>query len=170
MSNHVLMAMTWKPEPNYLNGSIRKSQDRKIHTLRCLYLTKKTKPLSCISHRRHQTWPCWLFVFLKLNCALEASSNHSSSKIQLVLQLRLKGQKCHMDRILFQQDGVTCHTTRETVQLLYESLLGRVVSHFSDQNRPLRTCDLTPLELFYFKIFWSFGLMSTMLLPPMLWR
>lgn len=48
----------------------------------------------------------------------------------------------------FQQDGATCHTARETLQLLHETFPGRVLSRFGDQNWPPRSCDLTPLDFF----------------------
>ncbi|EFN87491.1 hypothetical protein EAI_07403, partial [Harpegnathos saltator] len=44
--------------------------------------------------------------------------------------------------------GATCHTARETIQLLHGSFLGRVISRFGDQIRPPRSCNLTPLDLF----------------------
>jgi len=39
----------------------------------------------------------------------------------------------------FQQDGATCHTARETIQLLHETFPGRVLSRFGDQNWPPRS-------------------------------
>lgn len=41
-----------------------------------------------------------------------------------------------------------CHTARETIQILYETFLDRVLSRFGDQNRPPRSCDLQPLDFF----------------------
>jgi hypothetical protein len=34
----------------------------------------------------------------------------------------------------FQQDGATCHTVHETIELLREKFPGRVISHNGDQN------------------------------------
>jgi len=48
----------------------------------------------------------------------------------------------------FQQDGATCHTARETMQLLHTKFPGRVISRFGEQNWPPRSCDLTPLDFF----------------------
>src|ERR1700761_3019106 len=48
----------------------------------------------------------------------------------------------------FQQDGATCHTARETIQLLHETFPGRVLFRFGDKNWPPRLCDLTPLAFF----------------------
>ncbi|XP_018359883.1 PREDICTED: uncharacterized protein LOC108759083 [Trachymyrmex cornetzi] len=57
-----------------------------------------------------------------------------------------------VDDMWFQQDGATCHTARETIQLLHETFPGRVLSRFGDQNWPPRSCDLTPLDFFL----WSY--------------
>lgn len=59
-----------------------------------------------------------------------------------------KLQDVDVNDMWFQQDGATCHTTRETIQLLHESFPGRVISRFGDQNWPPRSCDLTPLDFF----------------------
>ena len=49
----------------------------------------------------------------------------------------------------YQQDGATCHSASETIQLLHETFPDRVLSHFGNQNWPLRLCDLTPLDIFF---------------------
>ncbi|EFN78794.1 hypothetical protein EAI_16705, partial [Harpegnathos saltator] len=59
-----------------------------------------------------------------------------------------KLQDIDVDDMWFQQDGATCHTARETIQLLHESFPGRVISRFGDQIWPPRTYDLTPLAFF----------------------
>lgn len=46
----------------------------------------------------------------------------------------------------FEQDGDTCHTPREIIQLLYETFSGRVLSRFGDQNQPPRSCDFRPSD------------------------
>ena len=48
----------------------------------------------------------------------------------------------------FQQDGATCHTPREIIQLLHESFPGLVISRFGDQNWPPRLCDFNAVGLF----------------------
>jgi hypothetical protein len=47
-----------------------------------------------------------------------------------------------------QQDGATCHTARETTELLRENFPGRVISRNGDQNWPPRSCDLTTCDFF----------------------
>ncbi|KAK9510942.1 hypothetical protein O3M35_005613 [Rhynocoris fuscipes] len=64
----------------------------------------------------------------------------------------------------FQQDGATCHTARETLQLMHETFPGRVLSRFGDQNWPPRSCDLTPLDFFlwgYLKSQRHIGIIAT---------
>ena len=41
-----------------------------------------------------------------------------------------------------QQDGATCHTARERIELLQEKLPGHVISRQGDQRWPPRSCDL----------------------------
>ena len=53
-----------------------------------------------------------------------------------------------LENMWFQQDGATCRTTRPNVALLQETLLGRVISHRGDINRPPRSYDLTPFDFF----------------------
>lgn len=53
-----------------------------------------------------------------------------------------------LENIWFQQDGATCHTATETIDLLKTKFPGRVISRFGDINWPPRSCDLTPLDFF----------------------
>jgi hypothetical protein len=53
-----------------------------------------------------------------------------------------------MEDMWFQQDSATCHTARETTELLREKFHGRVNSRNSDQNWPPRSCNLTLCDFF----------------------
>lgn len=57
-------------------------------------------------------------------------------------------QEIDLANIFFQQDGATCHTARETLDLLAENFQGRTISRNGDFNWPARSCDLTPLDFF----------------------
>ena len=58
-----------------------------------------------------------------------------------------------LEDIWFQRDGATCHTARETMELLQEKFPGRVISRNGYQNWPPRSlCDLTPYDFFH----WGF--------------
>ncbi|KOC69847.1 hypothetical protein WH47_07057 [Habropoda laboriosa] len=46
----------------------------------------------------------------------------------------------NVDDIWFQQDGATCHTSKETVALLKEMFNGRIISRGGDINWPPRSC------------------------------
>lgn len=48
----------------------------------------------------------------------------------------------------FQQDGATCHTARDTINLLKETFDERLISRNGPVNWPPRSCDLTPLDYF----------------------
>ncbi|GFS76663.1 transposable element Tc3 transposase [Trichonephila clavipes] len=48
----------------------------------------------------------------------------------------------------FQQDGATCHTARDTIDLLKDTFGDRLNSRFGPVNWPPRSCDLTPLDYF----------------------
>ncbi|GFX88277.1 transposase [Trichonephila clavipes] len=48
----------------------------------------------------------------------------------------------------FQQDGVTCHTARATIDLLKDTFGDRLISRFGPMNWPPRSCDLIPLDYF----------------------
>lgn len=50
--------------------------------------------------------------------------------------------------IWFQQDGATCHTANETLNLLGTKFPGRILSHRAEVDWPPRSCDLTPLDFF----------------------
>lgn len=50
--------------------------------------------------------------------------------------------------IHFQQDGATCHTTRENMTLLRGQFPGKVISRFGDVEWPARSPDLSPLDFF----------------------
>ena len=51
-----------------------------------------------------------------------------------------------VDGVYFQQDGATCHTSGETIGLLREKFLGRVISRNGDYNWPPKSCDVTSLD------------------------
>ena len=50
--------------------------------------------------------------------------------------------------IHFQQDGVTCHTTRANMSHLLDNFLGRLNAWFGEFEWPVRTPDLSPLDFF----------------------
>ena len=54
-----------------------------------------------------------------------------------------------VDDIWFQQDGATCHTANETINLLKEKFGESIISRNGPVNWPPRSCDLTPLDFFY---------------------
>lgn len=54
----------------------------------------------------------------------------------------------NVDDGYFQQDVATCHTINETIANLKETIPDRVISRRRDHIWPLRSCDLTPLDLF----------------------
>jgi hypothetical protein len=53
-----------------------------------------------------------------------------------------------MEGMWFQQDGATCHTACETMELLREKFPGRVISRNGDRNWPPRSCDFSPCDFF----------------------
>ncbi|GFT26768.1 putative LOC100569746 [Trichonephila clavipes] len=55
----------------------------------------------------------------------------------------------------FQQDGATCYTARATIELLKDTFGDRLISRFGPVNWPPRSCDLTPLDYFFFKAVFS---------------
>ena len=50
--------------------------------------------------------------------------------------------------LLFQQDGATAHTARNSMKVLREVFNGRLISRFGDLNFPWRSPDLTAPDLF----------------------
>lgn len=54
----------------------------------------------------------------------------------------------NIENLWFQQDGATCHTSRDTIALLREKFPERLISLRGDQNYPPRSCDLTPCDFF----------------------
>ena len=63
--------------------------------------------------------------------------------------LFLKINDIDADDICFQQDGATCRTANETVDLLKEKFGESIISRNGPVNWPPRSCDLTPLDFFY---------------------
>ncbi|GFW58947.1 transposable element Tc3 transposase [Trichonephila clavipes] len=53
-----------------------------------------------------------------------------------------------VQELWFQQDGATCHTARETIDLLKDTFGDRLILRFGPVNWPPRPCDLTPLDYF----------------------
>ena len=50
--------------------------------------------------------------------------------------------------IWFQQDGATCHTARETMDLLRSRFGEQFISRLGPVDWPLRSCDITPLDFY----------------------
>ena len=50
--------------------------------------------------------------------------------------------------MFFQRDGATCHTPRDTINLLRQTFADKIISRNGPQNWPPRSCDLTPLDYF----------------------
>jgi len=53
------------------------------------------------------------------------------------------------DNMWFQQDGATCHTPHATMDILHKRFEGMVISRGGNVNWPPRSCDLTPLNFFF---------------------
>ncbi|GFY34182.1 DUF4817 domain-containing protein [Trichonephila clavipes] len=53
-----------------------------------------------------------------------------------------------VQKLWFQQDGVTCHTARARIDLLKDTFGDRLISRFGPVNWPPRSCDLTTLDYF----------------------
>ena len=58
--------------------------------------------------------------------------------------------------IWFQQDGTTCHTAREAMDLLRSRFGEQFISRFGPVDWPPRSCDILPYQfefsLFYFNL------------------
>ncbi|CAK9827661.1 hypothetical protein ANTRET_LOCUS5336 [Anthophora retusa] len=90
------------------------------------------------------------------NAADQTITVNNARYCDMIIQFFVsKLQDMVVDDMWFQQDGATCHTARETIQLLHESLPSRVISRFGDKNWPPRSCDLTPLDFFLWGFFKS---------------
>ena len=50
--------------------------------------------------------------------------------------------------IWFQQDDATCHTARETMDLLRSRFGEQFISRFGPVDWPPRSCDITPLDFY----------------------
>ncbi|GFT49621.1 putative transposable element [Trichonephila clavipes] len=53
-----------------------------------------------------------------------------------------------VQELWFQQDGTTCPTARDTIDLLKYTFDDRLISRFGPVNWPPRSCDLAPLDYF----------------------
>src|ERR1700729_1872081 len=53
-----------------------------------------------------------------------------------------------LEDMWFQQDGATCHTAHETIDILQEKFDERIISRNAAVHWPPRSCDLTPLDYF----------------------
>ncbi|CAK9811660.1 Transposable element Tc3 transposase [Anthophora quadrimaculata] len=78
----------------------------------------------------------------------EATVNGQRYRHVITTFFRVKLNNMNVDDMWFQQDGATCHTSKETVALLTEMFNGHIISRGGDINWPPRSCDLTPLDFF----------------------
>ncbi|GFW55440.1 transposable element Tc3 transposase [Trichonephila clavipes] len=56
-----------------------------------------------------------------------------------------------VQELWFLQDGATCHTARDTIDLLKDTFCDRIISRFEPVNWLPRFCDLTPLHYFLWR-------------------
>lgn len=78
------------------------------------------------------------------HCFAECPKIHARFEIGAIMP---KFQDMNVGDMWFQQDGVICQPEK-TVQLPNEWFPSSVISRFGDQNCPLRSCGLTPLDFF----------------------
>ena len=72
-----------------------------------------------------------------------------SSTILFINEFLLpKIQDIDVADLWFQQDGTTCHTAGETIDLLKENFREQIISRNGPMNWPPRSCDLTLLDYF----------------------
>ena len=77
--------------------------------------------------------------------------NGERYRVMLKEFLFSKIEEVGMDDIRFQQDGATCHTANVTIDLLRTVFENRIISQNSHVNWPPRSCDLTPLDYFFWR-------------------
>ena len=65
--------------------------------------------------------------------------------INVFLMLEIEARSLH---IWFQQDGATCHTAHETMDLLRSRFGEQFISRLGPVDWPPRSCDITPLDLY----------------------
>ncbi|QQP51277.1 Transposable element Tc3 transposase, partial [Caligus rogercresseyi] len=89
------------------------------------------------------------------NIAAVASSVHFSSKMiveeTLPHDTRLflpQLAELNLVNMWFHQDGATCHTARETMNMLKDEFGEQLISRNGPVSWPPRSCDLTPLDYF----------------------
>ena len=56
-----------------------------------------------------------------------------------------------LEDMWFQQDGATCHTSLESMALLHETFLGRVISRLGERNWPPGSLNALDFFLCFFK-------------------
>ncbi|GFX66783.1 uncharacterized protein TNCV_3048811 [Trichonephila clavipes] len=86
----------------------------------------------------------WLNGYVnKQNCRIWSEANP-----QVYVENTVTSRKTDCLELWFQQDGVTCHTARATIDLLKDTFGDRLISRFGPVNWPPRSCDLTSLDYF----------------------
>ena len=87
--------------------------------------------------------------FFKNGAAATVTVNGIRYRAMINQFLFLKINDIDADDIWFQQDGATCHTANETINLLKEKFGESIISRNGPVNWPPRPCDLTQLDCFY---------------------
>lgn len=86
--------------------------------------------------------------FIENDMGLAITINGERYRSMLSNFLWPKFDNMDLDGIWFQQNGATCHTSNDTINILKERFEGMVISRRGDVNWPQRSCDLTPLNFF----------------------
>lgn len=118
--------------------SVFLAKDLNVHAYR---IWSSDKPRVIVSKQMHPQR-----VKQTTKCGWSCISSWWYSLSHMIIQFFVpKLQDMDVEKMWFQQDGATYHTTREVTRLLYESVPGRVIS------RLVITCDRTLLLLLLYK-------------------
>jgi len=86
--------------------------------------------------------------FFKNEAGQNVTVNGARYRAMITEYLLPEIESRNLDDIWFQQDGATCHTSRESIALLRQQFGEQLISRFGPITWPPRSCDITPLDFF----------------------
>ncbi|KAK9891522.1 hypothetical protein WA026_014759 [Henosepilachna vigintioctopunctata] len=92
---------------------------------------------------------CWWHpFFFKYDCGRNVTINGERYRATLRNFFSSQLAELNLVDMWFHQNGPTCHTARETMDMLKDKFGEQLISRNGSVNWPPRSCDLTPLDYF----------------------
>lgn len=80
--------------------------------------------------------------------AISVNGKQYKKRYRIIFFLMIQRQNTNLENIWFQQDGILSHMASETMEWLWTVFNVKLISRFSDVQRPAKSPDITHSDYF----------------------